>query len=340
MTVPTNALTYNDYVTQIATMAVVNTQTVNGIVSSTDSAFNEIIPQMLNYAELRIQRDIDFLQSSAIKLDPLPAGTNYVTYSSSEFKTIDTVNIVTQPATTIPITAATENATGGNTFTYSSSTPYYVSVGNTVTLTGFVPTSINGTYTVTYAFANNFKVGINFGTVTALGYVILSGVEETISVLIPTTKEFIQNLYPQTQLQAKWGVPKYFYLLGDLGSQDNVNLFIAPQPNTSNFYYIKTIGTSWLDSLYKYSDTATNASTQTTYISSYLPDLLIMASMIYISAYQRNFGRQSDDPAMAQSYEAQYKTLLPAANNAEEQKRFQASAWSSSSVPSYATPTR
>jgi hypothetical protein len=62
--------------------------------------------------------------------------------------------------------------------------------------------------------------------------------------------------------------------------------------------------------------------------------------MIYISAYQRNFGRQSDDPAMAQSYEAQYKTLLPAANNAEEQKRFQASAWSSSSVPSSATPTR
>ena len=263
MPVPTNALTYNDYVTQVATMAVVNTQTVSGIVSSTDAAFNEIIPQMLNYAELRIQRDIDFLQSSAVKSTSFTSGTRYITYSSADFKTIDTVNIVDS------------------------------------------------------ADLDEFNVT---------------------SVLIPTTKEFVQNVYPSSTVSANWSTPKYFYLFGDLGSQDNINLFIAPQPSSAG--YVQVIGSSWLDSLYKYSDTELNASTQTTYISSYLPDLLILASMIYISAYQRNFGRQSDDPAMAQSYEAQYKTLLPAANNAEEQKRFQASAWSSSSVPTSATPTR
>jgi hypothetical protein len=261
MPVPTNALTYNGYVTQVATMAVVNTQTVSGVVQSTDAAFNAIIPQMLNYAELRIQRDIDFLQSGALQTTALSAGTKYITYSSADFKTIDTVNIVT------------------------TSTSSY----------------------------------------------------EVLSTLIPTTKEFAQNVYPSTAVSANWGTPKYFYLFGDLGSQDNINLFIVPQPSAS--CYIQTIGTSWLDSLYKYA-TAGDAGTATTYISSYLPDLLVLASMIYISAYQRNFGRQSDDPAMAQSYEAQYKTLLPAANNAEEQKRFQASAWSSSSVPTSATPTR
>lgn len=260
MPVPTNALTYNDYVTQVATMAVVNTQTVSGVVQSTDAAFNAIIPQMLNYAELRIQRDIDFLQSSAVKTTELPAGTRYLTYSSADFKTIDTVNILSNPE-----------------------------------------------------------------------------VPEVVSVLLPTTKEFAQNVYPATNISTNWGTPKYFYLFGDFGSQDNVNLFIVPQP--SDDYYVEVLGSSWLDSLYKYATTE-DAGTATTYISSYLPDLLVLASMIYISAYQRNFGRQSDDPAMAQSYEAQYKTLLPAANNAEEQKRFQASAWSSSSVPSSATPTR
>ena len=55
------ALTYNGYITQIATLAVVNTTTTAGIVVGVDAPFNAIIPQMLNYAELRIQRDLDLL---------------------------------------------------------------------------------------------------------------------------------------------------------------------------------------------------------------------------------------------------------------------------------------
>ena len=57
----TTPLTYNGYVTQIATLAVVNTTTSGGVVVGVDAAFNSIIPQMLNYAELRIQRDLDLL---------------------------------------------------------------------------------------------------------------------------------------------------------------------------------------------------------------------------------------------------------------------------------------
>ena len=57
----TNALTYNDYVTQIGVLAVVNTTTSSGVVVGDDTAFNAIIPQMLNYAELRIQRDLDLM---------------------------------------------------------------------------------------------------------------------------------------------------------------------------------------------------------------------------------------------------------------------------------------
>ena len=59
----TTPLTYNGYVTQIGVLAVEQTQTVSGVVSGINAAFTTLIPQMLNYAELRIQRDLDLLQT-------------------------------------------------------------------------------------------------------------------------------------------------------------------------------------------------------------------------------------------------------------------------------------
>jgi hypothetical protein len=83
-----------------------------------------------------------------------------------------------------------------------------------------------------------------------------------------------------------------------------------------------------------------SATNTTTFISLYLPDVFIMASMIYISAYQRNFGRMSDDPQMAQSYEAQYQTLLKGAVVEEARKKFESSGWTSQSPSPVATPSR
>jgi hypothetical protein len=71
-----------------------------------------------------------------------------------------------------------------------------------------------------------------------------------------------------------------------------------------------------------------------------LPDLFIMASMIYISAYQRNFGRANDDPQMAVTYESQYMALLKAADLEENRKKFEAAAWSSQEPSISATSTR
>jgi len=62
--------------------------------------------------------------------------------------------------------------------------------------------------------------------------------------------------------------------------------------------------------------------------------------MIYISAYQRNFGKAVDDPAMAVTYESQYQALLKSAVIEESRKKFEASGWSSMSPPVVATPTR
>lgn len=141
--------------------------------------------------------------------------------------------------------------------------------------------------------------------------------------LLPTTKEFLDAVYGSS-LTANRGKPMYFVPFNE------TLFFVGPVPDQA--YPVEVVGTYRPNSL-----SATNTST---FISLYLPDIFIMASMIYISAYQRNFGRQSDDPAMAQSYESQYKALLQGAIVEEARKKFDASGWSSQGPAPVATPTR
>ena len=252
----TTPLTYNGYVVQIATMAVVNTTTVAGVVVGVDDAFNAIIPQMLNYAELRIQRDLDLLPTQTTASYTLTTGSNTLTISTADFVTVQTILLAN----------STEN----------------------------VP-------------------------------------------LLPTTKEFLQNTYGSS---SNTGVPAYYAMYGgDRATGGNTNniIVLGPWPNSN--YTVTLTGTIRAPTLYTFATTL-SASVGTTFISTYLPDLLIMASMIYISAYQRNFGRESDDPAMAQSYESQYQALLKGATIEEYRKKFQASAWSSMSPSPVASPSR
>jgi hypothetical protein len=141
--------------------------------------------------------------------------------------------------------------------------------------------------------------------------------------LLPTTKEFLDQVYG-SGLAANRGQPKYFVPF------DDYTFLVGPYPDSS--YTCEIIGT--------YRPNSLSASNLTTYISLYLPELLIMASMIYISAYQRNFGRANDDPQMAITYESQYQALKAGAMGEENRKKFEAAAWSSQGVSASATPTR
>ena len=141
--------------------------------------------------------------------------------------------------------------------------------------------------------------------------------------LLPTTKEFLDAVYGSS-LTANRGKPEYFVPFNE------TLFFVGPVPDQA--YPVEVVGTYRPNSL-----SATNTST---FISLYLPDVFIMASMIYISAYQRNWGRQSDDPQMALSYESQYQALLKSAIVEEARKKFDAAGWSSQSPATVATPTR
>lgn len=252
----TTPLTYNGYVTQVATMAVVNTTTVGAVVQGVDDAFNAIIPQMLNYAELRIQRDLDLLPLLTSANYMLTVGSNVLAISVNDFVTLQTFGVVVG-ATTVP--------------------------------------------------------------------------------LLPVSKEFIQNVWGDSSFT---GAPVNFAMIGGdqaTGGNTTNNILVGPYPDMA--YSVAVTGTQRAPTLYL-NATAPLAATGTTFISSLLPDLLVQASLIYISQFQRNFLATSNDPSMPGSYETQYENLLKGAIVEEARKKFSSTGWSSLSPALIATPTR
>lgn len=175
------------------------------------------------------------------------------------------------------------------------------------------------------SFSQNLSNGTSFVVSEQINLITPVGQSDpdaaTRTPLMPTTKEFLDAVYGSASYT---GVPKYFVPFNE------TLFFVGPTPDAS--YYVEVVGTTRPASL--------SAIVPTTFISQYLPDLLIMASMIYISAYQRNFGKESDDPQMAMSYESQYQLLLKSAVVEEARKKFTAAAWSSQSPAAVSSPTR
>ena len=148
--------------------------------------------------------------------------------------------------------------------------------------------------------------------------------------LLPVTKEYIRNVYGDPTQTA---IPTVFAMYGgDLATYGTTSNIIEFGPAPDQAYGVRVTGTPRPPSI-----SATNL---TSWVSLYLPDLLIMASMVYISAYQRNFGRMNDDPQMAQSYEGQYQTLLKTAGLENARAKFQAAGWTAYSPAVAASPTR
>lgn len=142
--------------------------------------------------------------------------------------------------------------------------------------------------------------------------------------LLPTTKEFLDAVYGSS-LASSRGQPKYFCPF------DDYTFLVGPYADAT--YRVEIIGT--------FRPVSLSASNKTTFISLYLPDLFMMASMIYVAAYQRNFSSaMGNDPQMPITYETQYQALLKGATSEENRKKFEAAAWSSQGVSTSATPTR
>jgi hypothetical protein len=188
-------------------------------------------------------------------------------------------------------------------------------------------------YTVKRSYAYQCEAGGMYTDIPAGDFVTIQAVNVitplgspnpgagTRTSLLPVNYSYLQYAYPSS---AGSGVPEYFSML------DQNTIGLGPWPDQN--YMLEIIGT--------YRPASLSSSNTQTFISEYLPDLFLMASMIFVSGYQRNFGRQSDDPAMAQSYESQYQALLRGATVEEYRKKFAASGWTSISPSPVATTGR
>lgn len=252
MTAATTPLTYNAFVTAVASLAVVKTTTVASVVQLVDVDLQALLPQVLNYSELRIQRDTDLLALQTSAAYSLTAGNNILAIPTTDFVTVQTLSVAGVPLT-------------------------------------------------------------------------------------PTSKEFLQNVYGTASGAA---APTYFAPYGGDSATAGVtsnNFIVGPWPDQS--YGVSVTGTVRMPTLALYATTA-DAATKVTFISEWLPDLLLQASMIFVSAFQRNFSSTGNDPQMPINYEQQYGSLLRGAQVEEARKRFSASAWSSMAPPIAATPGR
>lgn len=61
-----------------------------------------------------------------------------------------------------------------------------------------------------------------------------------------------------------------------------------------------------------------------TWLSLWLPDLLLASAMIALTGYMRQYGAQADDPQMATSWKGIYESLLPAAQSQETRRKYEA----------------
>lgn len=253
MAVNLNALTYNDFVTQLGLMAVEPTQTVGGVVQGVSASFTALIPIALSYAENRIQRDLQLLAAtSANTTYSLIAGNNLLALSTQDFVSVQDI--------------------------------------------------------------------------------IIQGVP-----LMPVSREWLQNVYGTNATLAQ---PAYFAPYGgdaSTGGNTSLNFIVGPWPDAN--YQVTIVGTNYLPSLYKFAN-ATDAGTQTTFISRWLPDLLLAAAMIEASAFQRNFASTGSDPQMPINYEQQYQALLQGVGVQEARKQFAAAGWTSAPPTPAASPTR
>lgn len=112
-------------------------------------------------------------------------------------------------------------------------------------------------------------------------------------------------------------VPQYYALLNatTVNPTGNVtNMLVAPAPDAA--YTVEFVGTV--------RPTPLSASNTVTFLSTYLPDLFLAASMIYAAGYQQNFSQDGTTPGMADYWEKQYQTLKGSAAVEEARKKSEA----------------
>ncbi len=149
---------------------------------------------------------------------------------------------------------------------------------------------------------------------------VVGGVQQ--APMLPISKEGLEQLYPSETAPTTPSIPEFWCPV------DQTSILIAPPPDTG--YTLKTFGTK--------RPAALSSTNTVTFLTANLPDLFLVASLVFMTGFQRDFGAQADDPRMAQSWETQYQTLNKSAQAEEARKKFYGPGWSARNPSPIATP--
>lgn len=142
--------------------------------------------------------------------------------------------------------------------------------------------------------------------------------------LTPTTREFIDHVYGNETAVNTPSIPQYYAMITDQ------TIIVGPPPDAA--YSLEVVGTIRPVPL--------SASNPTTYLSLYLPDLFLSASLIFALGYLQNYGAMADNPQSAVSWESHYQLLKASADIEENRKKYAVQAWSSKQPAPIASPPR
>lgn len=142
--------------------------------------------------------------------------------------------------------------------------------------------------------------------------------------LVPTSREFLDAVWPNETATSSSVVPQYYAMITDQ------TIIVGPSPGAA--YKVEVIGTV--------RPTPLSSTNTTTYLTLYLPDLFMAASMVFAAGYQQNFSSMADNPGQSVSWESHYQKLFGSANVEEIRKKYAAAAWSPKQPSPLATPPR
>jgi hypothetical protein len=155
--------------------------------------------------------------------------------------------------------------------------------------------------------------------ITPAGSTTTNGTRNPLTPMSLQTLDYMWN----TETSASGTVPRFFAMITDQ------TVKLGPSPGSA--FNVECIGTI--------RPTQLSEANPTTFLTLYLPDLWLAATMIFMTGYMKNYGAQSDDPRSAISWQGQYDNLIQSANMENIRRKFGSVSWTAM-TPVMATPER
>lgn len=314
-------MNYSDWINAVCTLLEYQVNDATSATPTNEDSFNTIYPRAIDYTENRLQRDLDFIQTSiTTSTGVMTPNSRTITYPSVDLPAVANLPVlIGNPIPAGSIVSTTIGIDIVNVMWTAHGQPAGSDVAILTPL--FVGgLTLGGVYQIiTVVDANNFTLNVTFNAVFTDSESILGSgiyiVVEQIRPIVGGTR--MQPLEPVTRpyLDFAWpdeNSPGANILPVQWCPKDQTTALVGPAPDQA--YGFEVVGTMRIPQL--------SAANYTNFLTQQFADLYVAASMVFFSGYQRDFSAQAEDPKMAQSWENQYQLLLSSAKVEEARKQF------------------